>query len=286
MIGILLMLVYAFGAPALARILPYEYMEIALFLFQVLIYTTIAFAQYRMTDYKQLKEVMKEDLNNPISKRKTHVKISEWVTLFLIYFNMELISPALSTPLYYCSQFMTFALTFLLMYPLLAESNYNFKIKGIGLVIATAVGGYFLSRAFDYVYTLILYLLNVLPEVDSVNQQAVVASVIADPIREFLSVCISAAIMEEWLFRGLGFRTLLHRNRFLAYSFTFLLFGFVHLTLGFLSGAGWSELIFLPLYGMSGIIMAAAYEITGTIYTSMLLHFINNMISYISILGI
>lgn len=118
------------------------------------------------------------------------------------------------------------------------------------------------------------------------NQEVVESVIHENQIKQVLSTSVSAAIMEELVFRGLGFRTLLHRNRFGAYAFTLIIFGLVHSGIGFVSGSGFSELVFLPLYGFSGIVLAYAYERSECIYTSMLPHFINDFISVILIISI
>lgn len=46
------------------------------------------------------------------------------------------------------------------------------------------------------------------------------------------------------------------------------------------------ELIFLPIYGISGLVKAYVYEKSGCIYTSMIIHFIGNTLGFLTILFI
>lgn len=119
------------------------------------------------------------------------------------------------------------------------------------------------------------------------NQEVVESVIHENPIKEVLSTSVNAAIMEELVFRGLSFRTLLHRNQFGAYAFNFIIFGLVHLEIGFVSGSGFSEFVFLPLYGFSEIVLAYAYKRSECNYSLIILtDFINNFISVILILSI
>ena len=67
---------------------------------------------------------------------------------------------------------------------------------------------------------------------------------------------------------------------------SFLAFGFPHLFLGFANGNGLSELIFLPLYGMMGVIFAYVYEKSNSIFVSMMAHFLNNLIAFFAIINL
>ncbi|NLC34744.1 MAG: CPBP family intramembrane metalloprotease [Erysipelothrix sp.] len=235
-------------------------------------------------DVKTIKSEVIAQCDQPISKRKTLVKVSDWIFIVIVYFNQQLLVEQLPFWGYIIATTLNVSLIFMIMYPLVIESNYGFKqspwLTRLTLPIILYVVYIFLSMG----YSSLLEFLKVLPETSSENQQLLEALIISNPVRMIFSAVLVAPIMEEWIYRGLGFRTLIHRNKFLAYFTSFLVFGFIHVGAGLISGNGLSEFLFLPAYGLSGIIFGYSYEKTGSIYFAMAVHLLNNLVATLSIL--
>lgn len=235
---------------------------------------------------KEIKEKVIEQSQVPMKKRKTLVSFGNWGFIILVYLVRDVITMEMPAMQYYIASVLDFALLFFTMYPLVLESNIGFKKSGITKVVLMAIVTVFVSMAFNITYSMFLDFLKIIPESgdSSINQQVVIKLIMDAPFKSFMQITFSAAIMEEWVFRGLGFRTMVHRNRFMAYVVTFIVFSLPHLVSGFMMGSGFSEFAFMPIYGMMGVFFAYAYESTESIYTPMLAHFMNNTLSFVSIL--
>jgi uncharacterized protein len=89
-----------------------------------------------------------------------------------------------------------------------------------------------------------------------------------------LVVIVVVPIAEELFFRGFLYRALRTRfNLWAAAAIDGAIFGVVHYT-------GTSTLAVLPLLAVLGFLFCLAYERTGTIYTTIALHALNNAIAY------
>jgi membrane protease YdiL (CAAX protease family) len=87
-------------------------------------------------------------------------------------------------------------------------------------------------------------------------------------------IVVVAPIAEEFFFRGFFYRALRSRLGILAAAgIDGLVFGLIHFT-----GAGTLEL--LPVLGFLGFVFCLVYERTGTLYTVIALHSLNNAIAY------
>ena len=251
---------------------------------QISAYLIVVLIWVKTSNYKEVKQKVIDQNDLPIKERKTHMKIEHWIALVVLYLGSDFSSLIDSTVIYYVSNILTFAIAGLLMYPLIVESNMGLKKIGVAKMFVYAVIGVIVALTFNAAYTALIEGFGfVTPNDDSVNQILVETMIKENPIKMFLSVTFSAAIMEEILFRGLSFRTLLHRNKFFAYLLTFLIFGGIHLLAGLQEGQGLSEFIYLPVYGMMGVSFAFVYDKTGSIYTAMTAHFLNNLMSFIVI---
>lgn len=251
---------------------------------QISAYLIVTLIWVQTSNYKEVKQKVIDQNELPITERKTYMKIEHWIALIVLYLGSDFSTLIDSTLMFYLSNILTFALAAMLMYPLIVESNLGLKKTGIAKVLVYAILAVILALTFNAAYSALIEGLGfVSPNDDSVNQILVETMIKDNPIKMFLTVTFSAAIMEEILFRGLSFRTLLHRNKFFAYLLTFLIFGGIHLLAGLQQGQGLSEFIYLPVYGMMGVSFAFVYDKTGSIYTAMTAHFLNNLMSFIVI---
>lgn len=233
-------------------------------------------------DLENIKDSVINQVSLPMSNRKTHMTIQSWIMILLIYITIEITELYHNNLFILISTILFISLILMFTYPLLIESNYALKRVGYIKIIMISILAFLVGYFFDYIYQFIINNIEGIPDV-SVNQSDIETLLIKFPFKSFISIVIIAPIVEEIVFRGLLFRTIIHRNRILAYITTFLLFGLAHLTFGD-SADGIIELIFLPIYGVSGLLFAYVYEKTNCIYTSMLTHAINNAIGFIMIL--
>lgn len=98
----------------------------------------------------------------------------------------------------------------------------------------------------------------------------------SDPVFMFLGTVLLAPIAEELLHRGLIFGNLYGRNPVTAYALSALIFSAIHV-LSYLGiyPAGYL-LLALVQYLPAGLIFAWSYQRSGSIFTPMLIHIINN----------
>ena len=255
--------------------------DLGLVLIQGLFYALIAYLWIKKADFKKLKEDVIGTFSLPITERPTHMKIQSWILILLIFL-FSFTTYVDGTVLFYIASIMDYALMILFAHPIFVEANVALKQKGIGKIILYAVLGFVVSFGLDFIVAFIQSLFVNVPS-EAINQIMVEEMVHAAPLKMFLDVVFTAAITEEIVFRGLSFRTLLHRNKFLAYFTTFMIFGIIHLIPGFMEN-GLIELVFLPAYGGMGFIMAYVYHKSESIYTPMLIHFFNNLLGFVTIL--
>ena len=93
----------------------------------------------------------------------------------------------------------------------------------------------------------------------------------------FIQSVILAPVLEELLFRGLVFRSLRDKSKWLAIFASSFLFGFLHIYSALFAG-DLSQLIYLLSYGGMGFAFSYAYEKRKTIC---LMHMINNLVAII-----
>ena len=93
-------------------------------------------------------------------------------------------------------------------------------------------------------------------------------------------VIIIAPFLEETLFRGVLFGRMYKRGRILAYTVSALVFGIYHVWQYVAIYGDFSMLIYTLQYIPIGIALAYAYEKSGSIFTSISLHALNNALAF------
>ncbi len=180
--------------------------------------------------------------------------------------------------LLYCFMILS---TVFIAWPLLQESviglqRYGKKMVKLCLLLFVAY----------YLCSIVISLLTLLisESETSANQMEVVASVSASPLLTMFSTLIYAPIVEEIIFRGVFYRALRPRMKWLpAALISAFVFGFIHVMFSLLVG-NFADLIYLLSYGLIGFYLALAYEKSDTIYGSMIFHFINNAVAFLLII--
>ena len=85
--------------------------------------------------------------------------------------------------------------------------------------------------------------------------------------------------MEEVLFRGLVFGNLRHRSRLLAYAASCLLFALLHVWQFAVVRQDLTYFLLMLQYLVPGLVLAWAFEHSGTLWTSVALHALANALS-------
>ena len=96
-------------------------------------------------------------------------------------------------------------------------------------------------------------------------------------------VVLLAPFVEEVLFRGLVFGCLREKSRIFAYILSCALFAFLHVWTAAVSNWDLGYLILMLQYLVPGLVFAWAYEHSGTLWTSILLHMLVNALSLFTI---
>ncbi|ORX76534.1 abortive infection protein [Anaeromyces robustus] len=89
-----------------------------------------------------------------------------------------------------------------------------------------------------------------------------------------LSITVLGPILEEFVFRKLLFGIINNYSKILAYLVSCILFGLSHLD--FKNLLSYNEYISLPIYIVSGFILAFAYDFDGCLLASIIAHALNN----------
>ncbi len=106
----------------------------------------------------------------------------------------------------------------------------------------------------------------------NLNDSAIAAQVSAAPRTTALIVVLLAPFVEEVLFRGLVFGCLKEKSRAVAYAVSALLFAFLHVWTFALSAWDTGYFLLMLQYLVPGLVFAWAFDRSGTLWTSILLH--------------
>lgn len=157
-------------------------------------------------------------------------------------------------------------------YKAVKPSNIGFILKCLGSMIL-----------FSYVYNLILFMFNVDIAGGNANQENVITLIKANPYLSFASMIIMAPILEEVTYRYFLFGGIAKYNRKWAVVISGFIFMAVHAVASFSDDVDniVRELLLLPPYMFSGMVLAYAYDKTENLATSTIIHALNNLISFI-----
>ncbi len=224
-------------------------------------------------------------LSIPMSRKES---ICMWCYLFFEMF-------VLPTALYLCNTLLPSPLNdtginiiyFVINFLVTVVVCRNFLKKSIIKAVAhpfallkAAFFGFLLYYAASFVVTWIILILQ--PNYINANDASI--SVMSQDNYAFISLCTVFLVppVEEILYRGLIFRGLHSRSRFLAYAVSSLVFSAVHVT-GYI---GFHDPLMLALsllqYIPAGLCLAWAYEKADTIAAPILLHMTINQIAMMS----
>lgn len=164
----------------------------------------------------------------------------------------------------------------LIFHRFLGKSLAAIKKRFWGFVQAVILGWVLYQAATSLVMLLCRF---IMPELQNLNN-----AYFADQARENYTVTAIATIflappVEECLFRGLLFRTIHQKSRFLAFAISALAFALVHIT-SYLSYYGpLGSALLLLQYLPAGLALGWAYEKADTIFAPMVIHMVINATS-------
>lgn len=145
-----------------------------------------------------------------------------------------------------------------------------------GRGLLSVASGYVMSFALAYILTLVIYALGL--EVSATaNNDLVMQYVRADYDRMFVAVVVLAPLAEEPLFRGLLFGRLAQRSRAAAYAVSMLVFALYHVWQYAVADPG--ALLDVVNYLPISFALAWCYERSGSIWSPIAMHALNNAIS-------
>ena len=189
------------------------------------------------------------------------------------------ISESLANIIYY---YALFAIVLLLFHSFLAHTTSRF-LGGMSRAMTTfCVGLLAFYGANELFYRVANVLFN---SRTNLNDTTIAASINAAPRMTALIVVFLAPFVEEVLFRGLVFGCLKEKNRVFAYAVSCPLFAFLHVWTFALSAWDWSYLLLMLQYLVPGLVFAWAFDRSGTLWTSILLHATVNALALWVIVG-
>ena len=189
------------------------------------------------------------------------------------------INDSLRNVLYY---YTLFAVTVLLFHSYLAHTSSRF-LDNLNRALSTMLLG---LLVFYGANELLFRVCNVLFDSrTNLNDMTIAASINAAPRLTALIIVFLAPFVEEVLFRGLVFGCLKEKSRVAAYVISCVLFAFMHVWTFALSSWDWSYLILMLQYLVPGLVFAWAFDHSGTLWTSILLHATVNALALWAIVG-
>ena len=113
----------------------------------------------------------------------------------------------------------------------------------------------------------------------NLNDSTISAQIHDAPRVTLLIVIFLAPFVEEVLFRGLVFGNLKHKSRTVAYAVSCLLFALLHVWQFAVKRQDITYFLLMVQYLVPGLVLAWAYDHTGTLWSSVLLHAAANALS-------
>lgn len=149
---------------------------------------------------------------------------------------------------------------------------------GFGRFLKSVIFGYVFYYAMLYAVSVVLTL--VLESTINPNSQEILNETRLNRNVMIVTGVFLAPILEESLFRGALFGTIRQKSRIVAYIVSIVVFALYHLWQSFyVDGFSWTLVLYLLQYIPGSVALAWCYEKSGTIWSSITLHAIINLIS-------
>lgn len=183
------------------------------------------------------------------------------------------IDSGLQSALYY---YVIFAVTVLIFRRFLVKTSRRFSENSHTARTTIAIG---LAAMYG------LNLLFSSPSPAGLSDSAISSHASGAPLSTLLTVVFLAPFVEEVLFRGFLFGSLKDRNRTGAYAASCLLFALLHVWQFAVAGRDLSCFLRMPRYFVPGLVLAWAYDHSGTLWASVAIHAAANALSYLTLLA-
>ncbi len=149
-----------------------------------------------------------------------------------------------------------------------------------GSILTTALCGFGAYRILSIPISIVIAFLA--PEFSNVNDQGVGELAQQNYLLIALGSCFLVPVAEELLYRGVVFGSIFRRRPVLAYAVSICMFAFIHIS-GYVGCYPTTTLLLCFLqYIPAGLCLAAAYQISGSILTPILIHMAVNAIGILA----
>lgn len=183
------------------------------------------------------------------------------------------ISSALQNIIYY---YVLFAVTIIIFHGFLARTSRHLLDNLGGACKTAAVGLVGLYGLNELVYRLTNI---VFTNRTNLNDTTISAQIDDAPHMTLLIVIFLAPFVEEVLFRGLVFGNLKSKSRAVAYAVSCLLFALLHVWQFAVVNQDITYFLLMIQYLVPGLVLAWAYDHSGTLWASIALHAAANALS-------
>ena len=186
------------------------------------------------------------------------------------------ISAALQNVIYY---YVLFAVTVLIFHKFLARTCRNLADNLGGACRMLLVGLVALYGLNELAYRLTNLIIT---NRTNLNDTAISAQMDSAPYMTLLIVVLLAPFVEEVLFRGLVFGNLKGKSRPVAYVVSCALFALLHVWQFAVVHQDVTYFLLMLQYLVPGVVLAWAYDRSGTLWTSIALHALTNALSVLA----
>ncbi len=183
------------------------------------------------------------------------------------------ISTSLQNAIYY---YTLFAVTLVIFHGFIGRTTRNFFDNLGGACKSVVVGLVGLYGLNELVYRLTRVLVG---NRTNLNDSTISAQIHDAPRVTLLIIVFLAPFVEEVLFRGLVFGNLKHKSRTVAYVVSCLLFALLHVWQFAVVEQDVTYFLLMVQYLVPGVVLAWAYDHTGTLWSSVFLHAAANALS-------
>ena len=176
------------------------------------------------------------------------------------------ISASLQNAIYY---YTLFAVTLVIFHGFIGRTTRNFADNLGDACKTAALGLVALYGLNELAYRLTRLLVN---NHTNLNDSAISAQIHDAPRVTLLIVILLAPFVEEVLFRGLVFGNLRYKSRCIAYLVSCLLFALLHVWQFAVVQRDVTYFLLMVQYLVPGLVLAWAYDHSGTLWSSVALH--------------
>ena len=188
------------------------------------------------------------------------------------------LSASLENAIYY---YLLFAVTIIIFHGYLCRTSRRF-LDNLGLACQTVgVGLVALSGITELFFRLSAACMG---NGFNLNDSVISAQIRSAPWSTLLIVVLLAPFIEEVLFRGLVFGGLKSRSRAVAYAVSCLLFAFLHVWQFAAVHQDLTYFLLMLQYLVPGLVLAWCYDRSGTLWASLGVHVLANLLSAMTIL--